>query len=191
MPFPAGTHGREAERFTAETLVRKALGEDVTICHDPDGAPFAMTSGGGRLSGYVSISHSSSNCALAVSDFPVGIDLEAPREQLRRIASRFLTPAERKSMQEPYSIVRLLEMWTAKEAVFKCASIPSLVISEIETVLPPAPAGCHNDRDGGKKFISAVARGKKFDVSCILLPSSEILAVAVRDGCKRDFEVYL
>ena len=124
---------REAERATALSLVRDYFGQETRISHRDDGAPYIE----GR-SEYVSVSHCRGECVVAVSDLPVGIDIESRRPRLLKIASRFLTSREhrvvksRGEMDDDASIDLLLRYWTAKEAVFKCASVPDLVISEIE-----------------------------------------------------------
>lgn len=127
-PLPATTRSarREAERETVAHLINEAFGPGARLSHDENGRPYLE----GIPGIYISISHSAEECLLAVSNRPVGIDIEAPREQLQRIAAKFLTPAEQS--RGPHDIGVLLRYWTAKEAVFKCADIPSLVISEIE-----------------------------------------------------------
>lgn len=123
-PVEASPHTgsrRAAEREAVNRLIRECFGPEVTLAHDPDGAP--------RLdpapdSTWISISHSPTTAWLAVSTAgPVGIDAELPREQLKRVAQRFLAPTEAALSPD---LDGLLDLWTAKEAVYKAALTPGL-----------------------------------------------------------------
>ena len=69
------------------------------------------------------ISHTSGMIAIAVSDKPVGIDIEKIQKQDLRIAERYFTDAECNYINEADSDddknKRLLEVWTKKEAYLK------------------------------------------------------------------------
>ena len=117
---------RELEREAASKLVAGVFGHATVIAHEDDGRPYLPTHPGVCIS----LSHCVDECVLAVSDSPVGVDVETARPQLSRIAAKFLT--SREMARGPHDVDALLRYWTAKEAVFKCAGMPSLVISEIE-----------------------------------------------------------
>lgn len=120
---------RRAEREAVLKLVHEAFGPDVGYTHDADGAPVVE-----GVDSYISVSHCSDRAVLTVrNEGPVGVDIERFRPQLRRIARKFLTDAE--SAVSPLSDEALLRLWTAKEAVFKAASDPSLTVSRIEVSL--------------------------------------------------------
>lgn len=91
--------------------------------HDPDGAPLLV---GSELK--VSVSHSRRFAAVAIDPRRrIGVDIEEPRlEQLRRVISKFLS-----SEELPFWGDRLLEAWTAKEAVFKAAGIAGIGLGSI------------------------------------------------------------
>lgn len=133
-------HGsrREAERRAVDSLVRKAFGPGASVVHDRDGAPSVE---GADVC--VSLSHCEGMCVLAVNDVPVGVDVETPRPQLLRIADKFLTHREKMeyshlSLNAGFDrTAYLLHLWTAKEAVFKCAGLSDLVVSEIEIFYTP------------------------------------------------------
>lgn len=170
---------RRAELAAEQTLMTQAFGPDAVLAHDAHGAPRVD----GRPDLYVSISHSADACVLAVSDTPVGVDVESLRPQLQRIAHKILTEAE--LARAHYDTPSLLRLWTAKEAVFKCAAIPSLVISEITVSLPSVPAGpdaptCVPAPLPGCAV--AEARGLCFSVRFFPSAPSSILAVAVPAG---------
>lgn len=124
------THGRpraEAERRAVMKLISRRFGPQASLVHDAHGAPSIA----GRPEP-ISISHGAGRAILAVGrrGMSVGIDIECWREQLARVAPRFLTPAERQRIATPAA---LLQAWTAKEAAFKAAGIPGLTMSAIET----------------------------------------------------------
>lgn len=120
---------RRAEREAVLKLVHEAFGPDVGYTHDADGAPVVE-----GVDSYISVSHCSDRAVLAVrNEGPVGVDIERFRPQLRRIARKFLTDVE--SAAAPLTDEALLRLWTAKEAVFKAASDPSLTVSRIEVSL--------------------------------------------------------
>lgn len=149
---------REAERAAVARLVADVFGAGVELAHSADGRPYLPS----RPEVYISVSHCADECVLAVSDSPVGVDVETARQQLPRIAAKFLTPAE--MARGPHELEALLKYWTAKEAVFKCAGIPSLVISEIEV---------------SADMSHATARGVIFELDYIPA-SGKFLAIARR-----------
>lgn len=137
MPVISRGSRRAAEREVVAGLVTGVFGAGVEMSHDDDGRPYLPS----RPDVYISVSHCADECVLAVSDGPVGIDVETARPQLSRVAAKFLTGAE--ASRGPHDILTLLQYWTAKEAVFKCAGVPALVISEIEVSADMSHAVAH------------------------------------------------
>lgn len=81
------------------------------------GTVFIGNNGKPMASGcYFNISHSHGLVACAVSDVPVGIDVEKIRPVSPRLL-RILSPAERESVRRDEDFFRL---WTLKEALIKC-----------------------------------------------------------------------
>lgn len=110
---------RLRERATVEAVVRMMTGrEDAEVGHTAAGAP--------QLEGlHISVSHDAERVAVALSkDAPVGVDTERPAERLERVVPRILRPDDCTDMT-------MLQAWTAKEAVFKCAGEERLVLSDI------------------------------------------------------------
>jgi phosphopantetheinyl transferase len=71
-----------------------------------------------RLDWHLSITHDVRYAAAVLHPIrPVGIDLEAPRETLRRVAPRILSPAELAHADD--DLHHLTVYWTAKEALYK------------------------------------------------------------------------
>ena len=145
------SNARNNERMAAMIMTKAVFGPDALYCHRPDGAPYVLADGREQ---YISVSHGAGHVLIAVppKGLAVGVDIERWRETLLRVAHKFLTPDER----DRYGSVPelLLKAWTAKEAVFKAAGCPELVISQIETFVdtdhPFAIAGL--DRENAPRF---------------------------------------
>lgn len=121
---------RQAELAAVRRLTEKAFPFEAVLAHYPDGAPFIEN----HPEIHISISHSSSTCVMAVSDQPVGIDIETPRAQLARVKDKFLNTEEAARIEAddaPDSLGLLLRYWTAKEAVYKLMRTPGLSLTEI------------------------------------------------------------
>ena len=88
--------------------------------YDQDGAPFLTD---GR---YLSITHTKNMAAIAISIFPVGIDLEHYQEKIKKIATRFLHKEESKDHSKTDNIEFLTQIWTAKEAIYKAFRTPGI-----------------------------------------------------------------
>ncbi|MTE22585.1 4'-phosphopantetheinyl transferase superfamily protein [Streptomyces sp. TRM43335] len=77
---------------------------------------------------WISISHTAGIGLLAVSPFPVGVDVEAVREvRVEELVDATATPAERRALfAEPPGTARgmaFLRCWTRKEAVLKATGV--------------------------------------------------------------------
>ena len=99
--------------MAAGLLLRKFLQitDDAQLNYSENGKPFLP---GGQ---YFSISHSGNWCALAVSDIPVGADIEVPRGVSSALIRRCLTHEEQVWCAD--STERFLQLWTRKESVMK------------------------------------------------------------------------
>lgn len=109
---PGGPTRRELEREAVRRLVRAAFGPEAVLEHRADGSPIIAAAGELQIS----VSHSRHLAVLAVAPTAVGVDIEEPREQLLRVAGRFMTPEEQRNYPTPELI---LKAWTLKEAAFK------------------------------------------------------------------------
>lgn len=120
----------EDARSAALRALRRLDPRIAGVGHYPDGAPMPMDEAGRELQGvYISISHSHRLAAAAISDRPVGIDIEQPRQQLTRVATRFLTPEQLAGLRMRLPMLAI--GWTVKEAVFKLARTPGLSLTDI------------------------------------------------------------
>lgn len=80
--------------------------------------PFGKPLFGGGLP-HISATHSNSHIGLAVSDRPVGVDLEAERPQMLRIESKFVHPEELLLAGNGERTLFIRMAWGAKESLFK------------------------------------------------------------------------
>ena len=116
--------------------------------YDQDGAPFLTD---GR---YLSITHTKNMAAIAISVFPVGIDLEHYQEKIKKIATRFLHKEESKDHSKTDNIEFLTQIWTAKEAIYKAFRTPGIHFNTqllVEPFQSKAASGVghvlHHDKD--------------------------------------------
>lgn len=114
---PLSSPGREGERVAVESMVKELFGE-APLYHKKNGAPFIA-----RSEKHISISHGAGFAVLAVSDMPIGVDIEAPRVQLERIRYKF--------MRDDDVAETLLHAWTAKEAAFKAGGVDGVTVHDI------------------------------------------------------------
>ncbi len=106
-----------------EELLRKLMAEefstdenDILIKNMPSGKPVAEIKGKEVL---VSLTHSGDFVACAISDTPVGIDLEVKREFKPRVF-KALRDSEREFVAKSKDeALAFLKIWTAKEAYLK------------------------------------------------------------------------
>ena len=108
----------------ADLLVRVAIHQDLNIENggiefgiNDHGKPFLIN----NQDYHFNVSHTRNTIAVAVSDKPVGVDVEKIREFELGIAKRFFTERElnyiSKSQDNTYE--RFFEIWTKKEAYIK------------------------------------------------------------------------
>lgn len=117
-------------------LLEAAFGPGTVRSHRPDGSPYIAS----HPDVEISLSHCRSAVVLAVApggEGRIGVDIEQPREQLPRVARRFLSPAEQTAC---VTIEALQWAWTVKEAVYKAAATPGLTLAT-DIALPSATGG--------------------------------------------------
>ncbi|WP_124979022.1 4'-phosphopantetheinyl transferase family protein [Nonlabens xiamenensis] len=86
---------------------------DLDLHYTDDGKPHLNTDR------YISITHSFHFTAIAISDAPIGIDIEKQREKITRIAPKFIGYETEfvESLENP--IPELTVVWGAKESMYK------------------------------------------------------------------------
>jgi len=108
--------------MTVSSLAQKYLQleeKEIIFEKDKNGKPFLK----GVENFYFNISHSDRYVVCAVSDEPVGVDVEKIRPVKLRLADRFFTEQERRYVynaeNEASQYQRFFEIWTRKEAFVK------------------------------------------------------------------------
>ena len=112
----------DRKRSLLATEIVRQLAGDATLETDPEGRPYLRDS-----ACYVSISHSAEAVACAVSERPVGIDIEKIRPVKTALINYVCLPKEREyvsAREEPTvtdreTLLRFFAVWTGKEACFK------------------------------------------------------------------------
>ena len=163
-PLTPAPSRREAEKNAVGMIILEEFGPDAILTHAPDGHPVLTV---GRHTVCISVSHCCDEAVVAVadSDTPIGVDIETSREQLRRVALKFLNDDELTSAGD--SLHNLLRAWTAKEAVYKAALTPGLPLHEI-LLDTPAPG-------------SATARGITYTIQRHLDTPEKVITTAIRN----------
>lgn len=117
------------QREAVAGLLASHFGHEVEIAHTDAGAPFIP-----GFIGHISVSHCATAVAVAVSEIPVGIDVESHRhEKMRRVARRFIPASDLASAID--SPTRLSATWCAKEAIYKLHRGEGFA-SHVEAVFP-------------------------------------------------------
>ncbi len=102
----------------AELLLKKATGRTDYVLTENE-KPFFPAGGV-----HFSLSHCGKYAVCAVSDVPVGVDIELARDNVLRLAERFFLPDEAalvQSAQAPES--EFCRLWTLKESCIKAADL--------------------------------------------------------------------
>lgn len=114
-------HVNRRREFVATRILRHRVFGYSHIHYDINGAPFIEDLG------YISISHSKDRVALGVNtDFKIGLDLEAPRENIMALKHKFVTHEEAEcfNVDDPLEVTK---MWSAKEVLYKLAGRKKIV----------------------------------------------------------------
>ena len=83
---------------------------------------------------YLSLSHTDGYVAAAVSDLPVGVDIERTNRKLAKGLYDRIACGKEKALYAALDNTQLLQLWTAKEAVFKQTdNNDGLTVSQIDT----------------------------------------------------------
>lgn len=111
---------KKKQKIAADMLCRQMIADKCGISLDSivfdknkNGKPFAVNSGV-----FFSVSHCVDTVVCAISENEIGIDTEKIRSIRLRIAEKFATEAELEYIGD--DVNRFFEIWTLKEAFFKC-----------------------------------------------------------------------
>lgn len=164
-----------AGRWLARRLLAVTFGGEAaewTLTAGEDAPPLATHTGGAvGTPVFLSLAHSGDHLACAVSDMPVGIDIEEiqPRKHLDTLIEATTTEAERAALPELLAdsdeaarLEAFFQLWTLKEAWIKCHGgnlFQTMMGHVVEAV--PAPRAQANGitwrRDDAVLALTAVA----------------------------------
>jgi phosphopantetheinyl transferase len=121
------SESRQREWLATRALLHSTQYKGETILYNDNGKP--CLAGNNR---HISISHTNEYVAIAVSDYPIGIDIERTDRNAYAVAKSFLTEQEIDILtQENNPSKQALCLWSAKEAAFKLASENIAILKEI------------------------------------------------------------
>ncbi|MGO4305500.1 MULTISPECIES: 4'-phosphopantetheinyl transferase family protein [unclassified Cupriavidus] len=172
-----------AGRWLARRLLSVTFGGDASewsLSAAQDAPPLATHAGGAvGTPVFLSIAHSGDHLACAVSDLPVGIDIEEmqPRKHLDTLIEATTTEAERAALPELLAdsedaarLTAFFQLWTLKEAWIKCHGgnlFQTMIGHVVEAV--PAPLAQANGltwrREGAVLALAASAPVDGLDLS--------------------------
>lgn len=132
LRFPKRRHEWLLGRWTAKQLLQHSLAgyeglplDAISVANDPDGAPYLVVEGEGRLPVSLSISHRAGRavCALSPAASPsIGVDLEHIETRAPAFVNDFFTADEAERVwtcPDPLRDTLVTVIWSAKEAVLK------------------------------------------------------------------------
>ena len=130
---------RRSEWLAIRVLLKELLGEEIPVAYHPNGAPYLP---GKEIR--LSISHTRDYAAVALGNYPTGIDIEYQSERVLKIRSRFLSDEEEAFIDPRYEAAHSLACWCAKEALYKCIGEKDLDFKKHLRLQPFAygEAGC-------------------------------------------------
>jgi phosphopantetheine--protein transferase-like protein len=130
----------DAEHFAAYALLERGLNElgfpPLRVLYTENGKPYFE---GNPL--YFSLSHTEGIAVCAISDAPVGVDIERIRakkiESIKRIAARLFNEKENKYLDlYNYDLSAFYEIWVRKEAMVKRTGIGIKGMNDADSCSP-------------------------------------------------------
>ena len=107
--------------FLAVRMLLQHIGyTDFDLYYDAFGKPH-LTDGK-----CISISHSHTFSAIAISDQPIGLDVEQVKEKILKIASRFMDVSHLNNLSEIEKRIKATVIWGIKESIFKIKNIEGI-----------------------------------------------------------------
>ncbi len=107
--------------FLAVRMLLQHVGyTDFDLYYDAFGKPHLTD---GRC---ISISHSHTFSAIAISDQPIGLDVEQVKEKILKIASRFMDVSHLNNLSEIEKRIKATVIWGIKESIFKIKNIEGI-----------------------------------------------------------------
>lgn len=121
------SESRRREWLAVRALLHSTQYKGDTILYHDNGKPYFAGS-----NKHISISHTNEYVAIAISDYPIGIDIETISRNALAVVKAFLKPREIELLSDSENPGNeALCLWSAKEAAFKLASERVSVLKEI------------------------------------------------------------
>jgi len=111
---------KRQNEYTGIRQLRNELLPKKQIIYNSSGKPSLMND-----PTKLSISHSANSICMAVSDFPLGIDIEKKDNRILKVKTKFVNDDEKK-MYAFDSVDDLTILWTIKECIYKLYDIKGL-----------------------------------------------------------------
>ena len=112
----AMSHSNQRKGFLAVRSLVEAAGLSLSqLLYTADGKPYL------EHGPHISFSHTKDFAAIAIGQAPIGVDVERHRAKVKRVAKKFVNPADQAPQQ---TIAELTDLWCAKESMYKAISIP-------------------------------------------------------------------
>ena len=111
--------------------------------------------------GYFSISHSGNYVCVAVSDAPIGVDIQKYNgEKALDVAKKFFTEEEKRRLAESDNKIDCFYLtWCKKEALWKSLDVQPPTIATVETTAAPFTTSVLT-LDGEKYYLAATGGAK-------------------------------
>lgn len=153
---------REGEKRAVREIVESVFGDNAVLSHRPVGSPVVE-----GCNVEISVSHCRGVAAVAVNTDSqrIGIDIEEFRDALKKVAKKYLSPAEMERCTAP---CQLLTAWTVKEALYKAAGVSGVNFANgVRLPLPESDTGEVDTPSGVKRFkvMSVDWRGRRLSIA--------------------------
>lgn len=162
------TNQQRKKTFLGVRMLRKALKINAPIIYLPSGKPALY-----NTSDHISISHTKEIVAFATSEQPIGIDIEEKSRNCTRVINKFVSAHDKILYQAQHGNWPL-ELWCAKEAVYKLYDLPGLSFKDEINI---AQRNCEGKKILLKGTISRLHPSKNFEVQ-LLQTDQLLIAVA-------------
>ena len=142
----------------AAHVLKEHGAEDFALSYNEHGKPYLTH----HPDIHFNLSHSGRLAVCAVSDAPVGVDVERERKYSASVARRFFTPEEYDFVEKSDDRGNaFLQIWTRKESYLKMRGCGLSLSPETFSVLPGDlfPAGCFFSEKTIEKHLLCVCAG--------------------------------
>lgn len=149
---------RRIEMMVERLLLCHIFGPGAQLMHHDNGQPWVRLHD--QRMTHISITHTKQWVAVATNqDCPMGIDIERQAQRVMRVRHKFLNEREQQ-MVPPGDVMAHLVAWTAKEALYKAASLTEPVSIRNDLQIGPFAAW------GGQHPMQfqAQCRGRHYDM---------------------------